>query len=203
MICPNDRTEMYPVRIVAHYGEPIVVDQCENCGGIWLDESELFRARQGEAEKIELLDANALGTLSLCESSKLLCPRDQTTMRRFTDRHFPQELILVRCLSCYGIWLNRGMFAKYQRFRQERMSPRERSAQDKELEERINQLVDSHQSGGASKTIEQLGKFLSTPVNGYAAVPSSYLGSRSLPNDAVGAGLSILMAVLRTLILRR
>lgn len=203
MICPNDRTIMHQVRIVAHYGEPIVVDQCDDCGGVWFDESELSWARQGEADKIELLDPDALSVPSLCDTSKLLCPRDQTTMRRFTDRHFPQDLVLVRCLSCYGIWLNRGVFAKYQRFRQERMSASEMRGQDKKLEERINQLVDAHQSGESSRTMKQLGEFLSTPVDRHTAVPSLYPGSRSLSGDAVGVGLTILMAVLRALILRR
>lgn len=202
MICPNDKTEMHPVRIVAHYGQPMVIDQCEKCGGVWFDEMELFRARQGEADKIELMDADALLLPSIGESSELLCPRDQSVMRPFTDRHFPQDLVLVRCFSCYGIWLNRGVFAHYQRFRQEWMSARERSGQDKELEGHINELIDSHRSGEASKTIRRLGEFLSAPVDEYASLSPSYSNGRSVPGDAVGAGLSILIAVLRALILR-
>lgn len=193
---------MHPVRIVAHYSQPIVIDQCEKCGGIWFDEMELFRARQGEAERIELLEDDALRNPSLCESSELLCPRDQTAMRRFTDSHFPQDLVLVRCFSCYGIWLNRGMFAGYQRFRQERMSSKEKSGHYTELEQSINQLIASHQSGGASKTMERLGRFLSTPVNGYASLSPSYSNSRYSPEGAVSAGLTILVAVLRALILK-
>lgn len=202
MICPNDGTEMHPVRIVAHYGQPIVVDQCEHCGGIWFDRSELFQARQGEAERIELLDANALGTPSLAESSKLLCPRDRTAMRHFTDSHFPQDIILVRCFSCYGIWLNRGMFTQYQRFRHDRMQPKAMSTEDTALEQSITQLVASHQSGQASRTIERLARFLSTPLNGYASPSPSYSHGRSLPEHAFSAGLNILMVVLRMLILR-
>lgn len=193
---------MRPVRIVAHYGQPMIIDQCQKCGGIWFDEMELFRARQGEADKIELMDAEALLLPSIGESSELLCPRDQSVMRAFTDRHFPEDLILVRCFLCYGIWLNRGVFAQYQRFRQDRMSAKKRSGQDKELEDRINELVDSHQSGEASKAIRRLGEFLSTPVDEYSSLSPSYRNGRSVPSDAVGAGLSILIAVLRALILR-
>lgn len=128
MICPNDGTEMNPVRMVARYSQPIVVHECKNSGGIWFDEWELFRARQGEAERIGLLDADALRTPSLAESSELLCPRDQTAMRRSTNRYLPQNIIQVRCFSCYGVWVNRDMFTQYERSGQGRMNPKERSA---------------------------------------------------------------------------
>ena len=118
MICPNDAVEMHPAKVLSHYGQPIILDQCEKCGGIWFDESELFRAKRGEAEKIELLDAEALRTSSQIETSPLLCPRDRAKLYRFTDKHFPDTIILVRCPTCHGVWLNRGEFTRYQKLRQ-------------------------------------------------------------------------------------
>ena len=143
MLCPNDSTEMHQVTIVSHYGGPIFVDQCEKCGGIWFDESELFRAKQGEAEKIEALNTEMLRTPSTIENSTLICPRDQTAMNRFTDKHFPQDIVLVRCPSCHGIWINRGMFTKYQQFRQKLM-PKKKSPQDEILEKSIAPLIVSY-----------------------------------------------------------
>ncbi|HUW45155.1 MAG TPA: zf-TFIIB domain-containing protein [Dehalococcoidia bacterium] len=143
MLCPNDRTEMHEVKIVSHYGQPIIVDQCEKCGAIWFDESELFRAKQGEAEKIEVLNTEILRTPSTIENSSLICPRDQTAMHRFTDKYFPQDIVLVRCLSCHGIWINRGTFTKYQQFRQ-KLIPKKKSPQDERLEESIASLIVSY-----------------------------------------------------------
>jgi Zn-finger nucleic acid-binding protein len=140
MLCPNDKTEMHEVKIVSHYGQPIIVDQCERCGGIWFDESELFRAKQGEAEKIEVLNTEILRTPSTIENSNLICPRDQTAMNRFTDKYFPQDIVLVRCPSCHGIWINRGTFTKYQQFRQKLM-PKKKSPQDERLEKSIAPLI--------------------------------------------------------------
>jgi Zn-finger nucleic acid-binding protein len=140
MLCPNDRTEMHQVKIVSHYGGPIFVDQCEKCGGIWFGESELFRAKQGEAEKIEALNAEILRTPSTIENSNLICPRDQTAMNRFTDKYFPQDIVLVRCPSCHGIWINRGTFTKYQQFRQKLM-PKKKSPQDERLKKSIAPLI--------------------------------------------------------------
>ena len=165
MLCPNDSTEMYQVKIVGHYGGPMIVDQCKKCGGIWFDESELFRAKQGEAEKIEVLNAGILRTPTTIENSELICPRDEAAMHQFTDRHFPQDIVLVRCALCHGIWLNRGMFTKYQQFRQELMSSKKISLQDIKLEEHVGQLVESYESGRSTKTLRGLGEFLSTPTN--------------------------------------
>jgi Zn-finger nucleic acid-binding protein len=162
MICPVDKTEMHRVQIIAHYGQPIELDQCDICGGIWFDEAELFRARQGEAEKIEVLNANILKNPTMIENSTLICPRDQTVLHQFTDKYFPKDIILARCPTCKGIWLNRGLFTKYQRFRQELKRPKEKSPEGKKLEESINQLTATYQSEHSTETLRRLGEFLSS-----------------------------------------
>ena len=167
MVCPNDGTEIHRVKIVAHYGQPIIVDQCQRCGGIWFDEAELFRAKQGEANRIEMLDADIARTPSMIEKSKLLCPRDRAVMLQFVDRHFPQDIILTQCRLCRGIWLNRGVFTKYQRFRQGLL---QRSQQKNAADERraeIKKLVQSYESGRTTETLRKLGEFLSTPIDRY------------------------------------
>jgi len=184
---------MHQVKIVAHYGEPIIVDQCEKCGGIWFDESELFRAKQGEAEKIEVLNTEILRIPSPIENSNLICPRDQTAMHRFTDKYFPQDIILVRCPSCHGIWLNRGIFTKYQQFRQELMRPKKKSPQDERLEESIAQLIASYESRNSTGTLRRLGEFLSTPIN---------VGDTPDVGSIAGVALTILLTILRVFIFK-
>ncbi len=165
MICPNDGTEIHRVKIVAHYGKPITVDQCQTCGGIWFDEAELFRAKQGEADRIEMLDADIIRAPSMIHKSELLCPRDRAVMVQFVDRYFPQDIILVRCRLCRGIWLNRGVFTKYQRFRQGLLQrSQEKSAAEKRRAE-IKKLVQSYESGRTTGTLRKLGEFLSTPID--------------------------------------
>jgi Zn-finger nucleic acid-binding protein len=197
MLCPNDRVEMHQTKIVGHYGEPIIVDQCEKCGGIWFDESELFRARQGEAERIEMLDTGILRTPSAIEHPDLICPRDEAVMYRFTDKYFPKDIVLARCPSCYGIWLNRGTFTKYQEFRQGLMQAK-KSPQDDKLKESLARLVASHEGGGSSGTLKRLGEFLSTPIDS-AHTPD--VGDTTDVGGTAGLALSVLLTILR-LVLR-
>lgn len=162
---------MHHVKIVAHYGQPIIVDQCQRCGGIWFDEAELFRAKQGEADRIEMLDADIIRAPTMIEESELLCPRDRAVMLQFVDRYFPQDIILVQCPSCRGIWLNRGGFMKYQKFRQGLLQrSQQKSTADKRRTE-IKKLVQSYESGRTTGTLRKLGEFLSTPIDRGALVP--------------------------------
>lgn len=202
MLCPNDRTEMHQVRTVAHYGQQISVDQCQKCGGIWFDESELFQAKLGEAERIEALDTGILCTASVAECSELICPRDHTLMHRFADPCFPEDIILVRCPSCHGIWLNRGVFTRYQQFRRELMRPRETTPQDEQLQERINQLLEAHESGASSETLRRLGEFLSAPVEGSTPISLAHPQMPASAESAAAVALSTLMAILRAIIFR-
>jgi len=178
MLCPNDNTEMRQVKIVSHYGGPIFVDQCEKCGGIWFDQSELFRAKQGEAEKIEILNTEKLQTPFTIENSTLFCPRDEGAMHRFTDKYFPKDIVLVRCQLCHGIWLNRGIFTKYQQFRQKLMPPK-KSTQDEKMK---TQLKASYKNGRLTGTRGRLLEFLSTPLEIYEH--SGY--SSNVLNNPVG-----------------
>jgi len=202
MNCPNDNMEMRQVKIASHYGQPIILEQCEGCGGIWFDESELFRAKQGEAEKIELLDSETLLNPTMIENSTLICPRDQAVLFRFTDRYFPKDIILERCPSCNGIWLNRGEFTKYQRVRQELLRSKEKSSEDKKLEESIGQLIASYQSGRTTDVLEKLGRFLSTPLDEHTSLPLDSAQISPSAENALNLTLNILITILRALVLK-
>jgi Zn-finger nucleic acid-binding protein len=197
MICPNDDFEMHQVSIVSHYGQTVILDQCQKCGGIWFDESELFRARQGEAAKIDPLDQDALNAPALISNPRLICPRDRNQLFRFTDRHFPESIILTRCPSCHGIWLNRGEFIKFQQARQDSLQASSKRESDTKLSEQIAQLTASNQSGQQSVILGKLGNFLSTEMDkpGSLNVDSS---SKSIPaQDTANVAVGIVLTLLR------
>jgi Zn-finger nucleic acid-binding protein len=196
MICPNDNAEMRQVKIVSHYGQPLFLDQCEKCGGIWFDELELYRAKQGEAEKVELLDSENLRNPTKIDSSIHNCPKDGAKLFRFTDKYFPEGIIVERCTKCNGFWLNRGEFIKYQKARQELLRPKEKTLEDKKLEEDIEIILSDHQTGGGDDVLKRLGKFLSTPLDGNTLLP---LESTEKPPEAENAA-NLILTVITTLL---
>lgn len=187
---------MRPVKVMSHYDQQIDLEQCEKCGGIWFDESELYRARQGEAEKIELMNAEILRNPTIIEAATLCCPRDEAVLQQFTDKYFPRDIILERCPSCQGIWLNRGTFTRYQKYRDGLMRPKEKSIDDKQLGESINQLIAAHQSGQSTETLRKLGTFLSTPLDDNVSQSSQQA------ENVIVIALNILMAILRAFIFK-
>ena len=201
MICPNENVEMHPVRIESHYGQPIILGQCKGCGGIWFDESELFIAKQGEAEKIESLDLEILRAPSKIDKSILLCPGDQAELFRFNDRYFPKGIILERCPSCNGIWLNRGGFTKFQKVRQEFKCPKEKSPEDKKMEEDIERILASHQAGGNTDTLGKLGRFLSTPLDRNTLLLLEH-SETTKEEGTANLALNVLMLLFRAIVFR-
>ncbi|MGI2336738.1 MAG: zf-TFIIB domain-containing protein [Dehalogenimonas sp.] len=195
MQCPNEKSDLKPVEIQSHYGQPIFLDQCAQCGGVWFDETELFRARQSEASRLEQADTLSFTNRSLVENHDLKCPRDGAQLVRFTDRYFPKELILCRCPACRGIWLNRGQFTKYQGYRKRLLTQQIEQPADKSFQKQLQNLVDEHKSGNSTGTVRRLGEFLSTPV-----------GLGSTPNDkadqAVNTFIGLLVTLLRLFIFR-
>ena len=165
MICPNEHSKMHQVVVHSHYGQPILLEQCEKCGGIWFDEMELYRAKIGEAEKIEVLNRELLQESADIKNSKLFCPREGAELHQFTDKNFPQGIILLRCPVCNGFWLNRGEFTKYQKARQELLKPKERTEEEKKFDEKVQQLLELHRNGKSNDTLKNLANFLSTKLD--------------------------------------
>jgi Zn-finger nucleic acid-binding protein len=203
MKCPNDNTKMYQVKIEGHYGQLILLEQCKECGGIWFDEMELFGARHGEAEKIEVFDSKSLWTPTNIEKQILRCPLDQSELFRFKDRYFLKGIILERCPSCNGIWLNRGDFTKFQQARQELKRPKERSSKDKRLEEDIKRILSAHRAEAASNKLEKLGRFLSVPIDRATLLPLEQSEKQLEQGKSGHLILDVLMLILMALIRRR
>lgn len=195
MRCPHDQAELRGVAAACHYGLTLQLDQCPECGGIWFDESELFRARQGEAAKLEPLDEESLARPTAAARRDLACPRDGTLLKRFTDRHFPSEIILERCPACRGLWLNRGHFSGYQRYREKKFTDNIEAAGDQKFSQELKKLTAEHREGSPAGTMRRLGEFLSTPMGpGEAPSPEA--------ERAVNTFMSILMTLLRVAVLR-
>jgi len=202
MLCPNDDVKMHQVKIESHYGQPIILEQCKECGGIWFDESELFIARQGTAENIELLDSEILNTPSQIKKSALKCPNDHTALFRFKDRYFPLGIILERCSNCGGIWLNRGGFTKFQKAREKLKHPIEKKDSEKKADAEIEKILASYQTGDINDTIANLGRFLSTPIDRSTLQPLDLDQSQPEAETAANMAINILMLIFRVLLLR-
>jgi Zn-finger nucleic acid-binding protein len=202
VLCPNEKTELQPVTVESHYGQTVVLDQCPDCGGIWFDNFELFRARQGEAKRIEQLNVDCLRAPISIEQTELRCPRDNARLVQFSDYLFPKDLILARCPLCNGFWLNRGEFVKYQRYRQKRQDankPKEILVEDNPVDREIIKAFEENRTSDSSLLLGRLAKFLSTPLDA-SGHPQSPDQLSEKENNALSLIMTALTLVLRFLI---
>jgi Zn-finger nucleic acid-binding protein len=200
MICPNDSIELRTVKAESHYGQTVVLDQCPQCGGLWFDGFEMYMVKQGQADKIELLNVDILRTPSSIENSELLCPRDRAELVRFTDAFFPKDIIIARCPACNGFWLNRGEFSKYQNYRQALNKPEEITIKDDKLERDIARILDEHKTGDATDVLGKLGSFLSTPLDSVTWRPLEPDKLSEKENNTLDLILNALSLILRVFI---
>ncbi|MFC1720584.1 zf-TFIIB domain-containing protein [Pseudomonadota bacterium] len=202
MFCPNEQAGMRQVGVPSHYGQQVIIDQCEACGGIWFDAFELFKVKLGEAQDIESLDSDRLRAPSDIDNPRLLCPRDRTALVQYKDPHFPSELILARCPKCQGFWLNRGEFTRYQETRQKMMHPKGKTPEDQKFGEEVKHFLQLNRGSSRTEALGKLGAYLSSPAHEHVLSP---LGSgrefaeEGKPLDAI---LNVLMVLLRLFVLK-
>ena len=200
MVCPQCHAAMHEVNIESHYATPIILDQCPKCGGLWFEGTELFRARGGEAQKVEAVDADKLCTPAPLAEKPLCCPRDHTTLTPFSDPNFPKEIIVESCSMCGGFWLNHCEFIEFQERRRKAVAtPAPKAKDDERLLDDIEKLLLRHNKNNANDVLGKLGTFLSRPVDRETLRPWKPLGRGE---NAVDVIITIVTTIL-SLLLRR
>jgi len=82
---------------MANYGQPLFLDQCDTCGGIWFDRIGIVQSKAGRAEKVDLIDTYILTESTPAVNPVHCCPKDGAKLSRFTDANFPSGIIVERC----------------------------------------------------------------------------------------------------------
>lgn len=167
-------------------GTLIQLDQCPGCGGIWCDKFELFPIDADEAERIEIVDEASLKRSVAIAKKTIYCPRCTGELRRFKEPLLPEDICLMRCMHCDGIWLNRGEFGRYKHFQkktqQARLAP----------EELIQKLPDA---------LDNPKSWVVTGTQGMFAYPQGYSADKDTVKDTVtNAAKLVLQALVRLVI---
>jgi Zn-finger nucleic acid-binding protein len=112
LTCPADSGVMEAVRLGVGTPLEVTLDRCSTCGGIWLDAGELDKLTQHdpdlrlEAVKIDSGSAHRPRTRTNSAAPRQ-CPRDGTLL--VTTEHKQQFHVMIdRCTSCHGIFLDAG-----------------------------------------------------------------------------------------------
>ena len=159
-ICPNCDTKTELVILRGHYGNDFFVDQCQKCGGLWFDGTELFRAKPGEGERMTKLNLEKFRATHQIKA-ELYCPRDGSRLELFKASNFPSLIEVERCNTCFGFWFNQGEFHDYQ-IEQGKLKSQKKNA-NMELKREFEFLKKFYHKHNRSYLV-RISKFLLTPM---------------------------------------
>ena len=212
MKCPNCKCSMKVVETKSHYEQPIHVDQCEVCGGMWFQEDELFKINISDHGIFDEVNVKKLVKFSSI-TKDLKCPKDETVLEQFKDANFPKHIIIEKCSSCGGFWFNCGEFKDFQEHRKEVIEKsKEKIAEpqynslgslDDETRMKIQNMLESESNEEGNRVIRSLAHFLKTPARirprGYAIFGRlSSIHPSSKAADTIGeVALNTVQALLR------
>jgi len=110
MDCPKDGAKLQ----TKAYESDIEVDQCAECGGMWLDEGELEKIQKStehdygdELREMPPFATRAYEMARQQAAADLCCPKCGQEMTK-KEYAYASQIIVDTCLSCRGVWLDRG-----------------------------------------------------------------------------------------------
>ena len=101
MKCPKCESELK----TSDFGEYgfVILDICPGCEGAWFDKGELDRLDDSVWTNIEKIEFDKTSAAHM----DLICPKCQEQLEPISPRD-ATEIVVDRCFSCEGFWLDRG-----------------------------------------------------------------------------------------------
>lgn len=196
LICPECGNGLKEVYAEANYGRALLLDQCDECGGIWFDSWELYYLKDAETKRLDTINSDKLLGLVPSQRGSGLCPRcDDSSLEPFQDANLPTGSKIQRCPRCNGLWLNRGELFKYEEHKNKLRSRLETAQASTKGAEAVLAV-----DGQLAKweTVSRLGAVLNTRPELNADTPASEDNNwdrKELTKDALFLILQILFKI--------
>ena len=101
MICPVCRVDLKSSDL-GEYGF-VIIDVCPTCQGSWFDKGELDRLDESVWTDVEKAEFDNVGS----DHKSVRCPKCDVELEPLSPTD-AKTLIVDRCPSCLGFWLDRG-----------------------------------------------------------------------------------------------
>lgn len=100
--CPNDQTRMEKINV-----EGVVIDRCNSCGRLWLDDGEMKRLL-ADKHSVHEADGGPFGRESKRAAlGSRVCPRDGQPLLEIRHPQRP-DVLIEYCAKCRGVLLDAG-----------------------------------------------------------------------------------------------
>lgn len=130
MLCPSCGKELEEVKIPSSSGVVIKTNQCQNCGGVWFNDLDLFSLTGREAKILEEISKNEPRESSLNVQSVHYCPVCGIPLVRLRDTNIPENININNCPKCNGLWMDRGETIKYKEYQKQKKQQSEEKKEE-------------------------------------------------------------------------
>ncbi|MCS7165372.1 MAG: zf-TFIIB domain-containing protein [Candidatus Calescibacterium sp.] len=109
MNCPRCRTFGNEVELKQISISEILIDVCDECGGIWFDKQELGQAIQTSKEEIQKLTETLSNAIEFDKTKdvEMNCPKCNDKMFKYRYM-YTSNIYIDGCDKCEGVWIDKG-----------------------------------------------------------------------------------------------
>ena len=142
--CPKCRGPMQQRGAESHVGVKLIIFQCPECSGVWVDGDVVFRVSRDSAVEVED-DVEFEEISTEPREVAAFCPRCEANLLEQTGGGLPEGLHLDYCTGCHGFWFDKGelmIYKSYQEKKRQRMrqGEKDRGAKKKARTQRRDEL---------------------------------------------------------------
>ena len=110
--CPACRGLMEDREAEGHYGAKLIIFQCPECSGIWVDgEVGVGISRDSAVEIESAVDFEEISTEP--REIAAMCPRCEIHLMEQSGGGLPEGLHIDYCNGCHGFWFDKGELMIY------------------------------------------------------------------------------------------
>lgn len=110
MKCSRCKTVELKIQVKGDDTDPVEIDVCSACGGIWLDASELAKLDDNFFVNMEAIPYSPA---AVSETDNIVnCPRCADTFLFKVHPEGHEDVVVDKCPLCGGFWLDKGELEK-------------------------------------------------------------------------------------------
>jgi Zn-finger nucleic acid-binding protein len=102
-----------------HYGAKLIIYQCPECSGFWVDGESAMAISRDSAIEVES-DVSLEDISTEPREISAFCPRCETNLMEETGGRLPEGLHIDYCSSCHGFWFDKGEMMIYKSYMEEK-----------------------------------------------------------------------------------
>lgn len=134
--CPMCRGPMEQREARGHYGANLLIFQCPECSGIWVDGEAVTAISRDSALEAEA-DVSIEEISTEPREVAAFCPHCEIHLMEQTGGGLPKGLHVDFCTGCHGYWFDKGELMIFKTYQEEKRKRYRQSEEERRAKKKI------------------------------------------------------------------